>query len=277
MSKPEGDKGLVYVATGRRFVDEAAVSFRSAQRWMPEISAVIFTDEVAYARDKGFERIEGLAGVEHGFADKVGVLQRSPFTRSLFLDTDTFLCAPVPELWEILRRYDVAAVAAPMRETWPQPDLPSAFPEVNSGVIAWRQCEATDRLWQSWSRLYAEHRVRTGQTDDQPSLRRALYESEVHLWSLPPEYNFRTVFAGFAGRGPVKILHGRHADSEAVAQKLNAFQGCRVVFSGDRDLRPGRVIVLGGSLRFWLGLMSRWVGLREGLRDKLTAWWRGRG
>lgn len=267
-------RGVMYVATGRKFVEEAAASWRSWRAWMPGDPAVIFTDEEGLARELGFPRVEVLEGAEHGFADKVGVLERSPFEQTIFLDTDTRVCGAIGELWEILENWEMAAVAAPMRETWPQPDLPRAFPEVNSGVLVWKKCAATERVWEAWREFYADHRARTGQIDDQPALRRALYTTGVRLWSLPPEYNFRTVFAGFVGRGAVKILHGRHADFAAVERAINEPQGCRVVLPGDREMRPGRLVVLGGSGQKWVWLLTRWMGLREGLRDVLTRWWR---
>lgn len=274
VSEASGQCGVMYVATGKRFLREAAESRRSWEKWMPGYPVVVFTDEEKIARDLGFERVVVLDEVCHSFADKVGVLERSPFERTIFLDTDTRICGPLDELFQILDRWEVAAVAAPLRETWPQPDLPRAFPEVNSGVLVWRKGTETDRLWAEWGRLYAEHVARTGQTDDQPSLRRALYETGVRLWSLPPEYNFRTVLPGFAGRGAVKILHGRHRDFAAIEQEINGYQGCRLVVPGDRDLRPGRLMVLGGAGRKWIRLISGWFGLKEALRDTATKGWR---
>ena len=51
---------------------------------------------------------------------------------------------------------------------------------------------------------------------DQPSFRKALYESSLRLATLPPEYNCRLPFPGFL-HDPVRILHGRTTDPESCA------------------------------------------------------------
>jgi hypothetical protein len=63
-------------------------------------------------------------------------------------------------------------------------------------------------------------------TRDQHALRRALWQSPVSLYVIGPEYNYRTPYPGRLV-GPVKVLHGRCRDPEAVVASLNADIGPR--------------------------------------------------
>lgn len=171
------------------------------------------------------------------FADKIAPLAKTPFEQTVFLDTDTYLCGPVPELFELFERCDLAMAHAPMRVTG-KVEVPASFPECNSGVIAYNMNERTKSLFSNWERLYTEQLASTGQSDDQPALRRALWESEAQLAILPPEYNFRFALPSFAGREKVKILHGRHANMPKLAARLNRSGSPRVFLPRLREAGP---------------------------------------
>ncbi len=61
---------------------------------------------------------------------------------------------------------------------------------------------------------------------EQTALRRALWKSGLSLYILGPEFNYRTPFPGRVV-GPVKILHGRSSNNEALLERLNAHIGPR--------------------------------------------------
>lgn len=261
-------RGFIFVATGRRFVEEAILSRESLRRQMPSLPGILWTDVADESLRSVFDEVRLIENPQHSFADKVPPLLESPFEKTLFLDTDTQVCEPLDDLFVMLDRFDVLAAHAPMRVTWPQPEIPDGFVEINSGVLAWRKNERTALMFQKWLMFYRAHVEVTGQRDDQPALRRALYESDVRLGILPAEYNFRTVLPGFAGRGPVRILHGRGLES--VARRVNHFHGCRVVLPGDRDLSCSRLIVLSGWLRWPMALLQLAAAAGTILRERLT-------
>jgi hypothetical protein len=67
------------------------------------------------------------------------------------------------------------------------PDLPAAFPQLNTGVVAVRRTPRTRAVIERGREIYAanpHHR------HDQPALREAVYRSDVAVHALPPEYNF---------------------------------------------------------------------------------------
>lgn len=267
--------GFLYVATGSRFLAEATASALRVRELMPSVALAIASDREPEGDlfDHWFP-IENATG---SFADKIAPLAQTPFEETVFLDTDTYLCEPVPELFELLDRCDIALAHAPMRVTGSVP-VPASFPECNSGVIAYKTNEQTKAMFADWQMFYAEQLSSTGQSDDQPALRRALWESGIRLGVLPPEYNFRFVLPSFAGRGPVKILHGRHPDMSALSAEINASGSPRVFLPQLRDASPRRFRILSRPGRM-LGrcvaadaFCAKWLGkVWDGFRARCRA------
>ena len=209
-------RGIFYVATDAVSRAEAAVSARSVKLVWPDIPIAIATD--GPVESAWFDHID-IVPCEPDNIAKVRHITRSPFERTLFLDTDTYCLAPLPELFELLDRFDLAAAheAGRFSTRWKEgievfiqaPGIPTSFPELNSGVIAFRRQTNVSKVFERWLALVEQARAATvPHTQDQPAFRRALYESDLRIAVLPPEYNFRLVVSGFA-RGPIKLIHGR--------------------------------------------------------------------
>ncbi len=232
------NQGILYIATGERFREEAISSSCRVRQLMPKIPTGLASDQ--FPQGNLFSYSIPIERPQGSFADKIAPLAQTPFEETLFLDTDTYLCEAVPEIFEILQRYDIAMAHAPMRQTGPV-DVPASFPEFNSGVIAYRMNDRTRSLLENWARFYEEQVSRTGQIDDQPALRRALWYSDAKIAVLPPEYNFRFVLPAFAGRGKVKILHGRHPNLPNLEKLVNRSGSPRVFLPRLRDAIPRRL------------------------------------
>src|SRR5262245_17176068 len=104
-------RGIIYSATGERFVAEAVNSARSSLRFNP-VPHLIFCDAVPA------QKIEGVKFVPSEpcgdpFRDKIHSIRRLPFDQTIFLDTDTYVTANIDELFDLLNRFDVAAAHAP--------------------------------------------------------------------------------------------------------------------------------------------------------------------
>jgi hypothetical protein len=225
-------RGIIYIATGRKYVDEALSSARSVKAHMPDIQVSLFSDldtdemDTAGIVDSVFE----IAAVDHSCRDKIRPLLTTPFDKTLFLDTDTFVCEPVYDVFDLLDRFDIALAQAPDRYQYHLPHLPDCFTEFNSGVIAFRKNRRTIDLLASWEETFFRMLdVDEGSYRDQHSLRDAIYRSDARLFVLPPEYNFRTICPNYAGKNcQVKIIHGRHADFHKVSTRLNRSNDARV-------------------------------------------------
>ncbi len=97
----QDDRGLIYVATGRdRYLSEVEASVTSLRKHMPDLPVTVYSDTAS-------ERLAGLGVYQEridnpssSYLDKVVALQRSPYARTIFLDTDTWITAadrrPVP-------------------------------------------------------------------------------------------------------------------------------------------------------------------------------------
>ncbi len=225
-------RGVVFVATGEKFVDEALISVRSVKNQMPEISVCLFTDlnELVSSPPEGVDSVVRLTEVTKSCLDKMYPLVDTPYERTLFLDTDTYLCDRVDELFDVLDKYDIAAAHPPFRVQYQISDIPECFPEPNTGVILFRKSMAALDVLRRWPEEYkAQMASECKPHHDQHSFRAALYYSKARFLVLPHEYNFRSIGPNFAGKGSkVKIIHGRHASFEKVAARLNANLDYRV-------------------------------------------------
>jgi Nucleotide-diphospho-sugar transferase len=211
--------GVLYVACGRRYLEAAETSARSVRSVTPGISIAIATDEPA---PTGFDAVVPLSEPD-GYRAKVVGMLASPFERTLFLDADTYAAADVGELFRLLDAFDVAAAHAPNRVTLELDDVPDSFPELNTGVIAFRRTTAVERLLQAWLEEYDRLQPLHPRSEDQPAFRRALYAAtDVRVAVLPTEFNVRFGMAGFYNQR-ARILHGPgdEDDYRAVAALLN--------------------------------------------------------
>lgn len=222
--------GVLYVATGKQFVKEAAASAHSIRRYA-KWPTTLMTDAVEYARSLHvFTDVQEIQGyttrVKH--AVKIDGLLRMPYDQTLFLDTDTYVCADISDIFGVLDRYDIAMVHTPRRQTFASnTTVPAWFPEPNSGVIVARRSAEMLEFVARWRKIFDELFVDSGFYNDQISLRTALWTSNNILWYvLPCEYNFRTVVPGFAG-APVRIIHGRGKLAQQ-AHELNSARGMRI-------------------------------------------------
>lgn len=218
-------RGIVYCAQGQSYLAEALTSTRSSLRHNA-VPHLIFTDGEAP------EPIAGLAlrnqpPSGNPFADKISAMIEAPFERVLYLDTDTYVAADVTGIFDLLDRFDVAIAHAPGYLGCDDPEVPPAFYEFNSGVVAYRRTPDVLQLLADWRATYLAWfddppfpYAGRGLSKDQPALRRVLWRSRVALYVIGPEFNYRTVFPGRLV-GPVKIIHGRAEDYEALVREID--------------------------------------------------------
>ncbi len=194
---------LVFWLITEEYLDLARVSWESVERAMPETSGMILMDY-----DFGRRRHTGW------FVDSIRCLTQLlnrlvEDQRMLWLDADTYMVEPVPELWEMLDKYDLVAAHAPGRWTAPTVHaVPDCFPELNIGVVGMRNNVRVRKLWQAVYALQTRFPDIIGD-NDQAALREALWhDDEIRLGVLPSELNLRFNF-GVQLRGRAKILHGK--------------------------------------------------------------------
>jgi hypothetical protein len=246
--------GVLYIATGRRHLGEMLVSARSVRRHLPGVPIVLYTDQADLPAGV-FDEVRRLDQPRHSFIDKIAPLCETPFERTLFLDTDTLVCAPIFDVFEILDRADVALAHAPYRHDRPFV-TPNCFPELNTGVLAYRRTPEMIAMFRDWLRLYEKEVAETGRMDsDQPAFREALYRAPISFSVLPPEYNLRTVMPAAVGRCAVRIIHGRGPDMQELERWVNASHRIRLFLPSALQLTAGHFAILSRPGRFVGGLI----------------------
>jgi hypothetical protein len=187
-------QGVVYIASGDRYVEEAVYSAHSLRAHSPQLPIVLFSDrDVA---DSPFDEVRIVPTRHH--RPKVDYLSESPFERTLYLDSDTRVVRPLDEMFALLDRFDMAMAHcfARRRQQYVEkiPEyaaIPYSFPEMNSGVILYAMSAGSKNLFAAWREVYYRYQSVT-QGWDQPSLRVALWQTQLALATLPVEYNVRS-------------------------------------------------------------------------------------
>ena len=271
-------RGILYIATGRKSVEETLRSAATVRRYMPNLAMTLVSD-LAPGSDL-FEQHIPVDQPTFGPADKVDHIHRSPYDETLYLDSDTLLLADIRPLFELLQQFDFAAALSPYRAQFRVTQVPDAFPEYNSGVLLFRRCEVIAELFQKWSRNYHDQpsqkpewllpggkHIYGGDLPNQPALRRALYQSSVRIAALPPEYNCRINFPG-ALHTPVKLIHGRPDSAQKTAALLNRKTLPRVHL-----MQGGKLKVLDSSMpaKQTFSARLRWSFHQQGLWKTLRS------
>jgi hypothetical protein len=223
--------GVVYVATGQRYVEEARVAAASLRNTNPTIPVCLVTDSPG--ETNFWDELILVRNPAFGFRDKI-LMGLCPFERFLYLDTDTTVTGDLSDVFALLGRFDFIGHQLFEGHDCPLPDVPDAFPEFNGGVLGFRRSPALGDFFERWLARYDAYYAlnRAGHyhysnSSDQKSLRQTLYESGLRIAVLGPEYNFTPHHLVFAC-AQVRILHGRGRQSLVnLQQRLNAKLGNR--------------------------------------------------
>lgn len=220
--------GVLYIATGKKFIEEAVISAKSFKKFNKGIPVSIITNlKVDY---DCFDQCILINDPSYSFRDKVFNLENSPYEVTLFLDSDTYVCADISELFELSYKFDVALAHAPKRftenylnqYTFTNPKkITKAFPEFNTGVILYKKSKGFFEMIDLSKKLYDSYSNQVKKNlPDQIVFREATFLSDISIATLTPEYNCRTIFPTYI-EGELKIIHGRHKNYEKLANKLN--------------------------------------------------------
>lgn len=224
-------QGILYMVTGEHYIEEARLSAESAAVAMPNVGSAIATDAIDadldifdHVIEYEFERRE--IGGRSWLMNSTIPPDLSPFDRTLYLDSDTYIAGDVAEVFDLLDKFDLAMCPSPKR-TQVQV-LPEPWYRFNCGVIAYRDTTEVRSFLDRWNKIYRQHLQERVDPIDQPSFAEALAETELRWFNLPRQYNVRVPRRGQLSR-EAKIIHGRHpAGLEQVAKVLNRSHRHRV-------------------------------------------------
>lgn len=269
-TKPSGhhsaDRGILYFAKGDTFIKEAELSARQVTRVMPEYPISIVADREPDA--ECFDEVL-IDTSEFSKRNKPQAMRRTPYERTIYLDTDTYVQEPIDDLFDLLDEFDLAlrrnkgvCHIPETDETDPNADVPEGFPEFNSGVFPYRKTSAVRDLLREWERLcLPDH------TADQRSLRPALYNSSVRFTCLPNRYNCMYRNDNIVNKS-VKVFHGplvnresNRIDLREAVEKLNRSVDCRLyyVYGNTLFVNPSPTDLL----KPWLRIAHLWDIFRD--------------
>ena len=252
MSNSDTHRGIVYFAVGQKYLAEAVNSAQSVRQQMPDLPLAIFSD--VPAPPEVFTYRLPIAPDRVMKRQKMYALRNTPFQQTLYLDTDTYLTAPVYELFEMIDDgYSFAAALSPWwavsnlgdnNQKLREKQVPISFAKINSGLILYDNVPLVQNLFAKWDELYVAW---GNKGQDQDPLRVALYFSNLRWIPLPPAYNFRFPFPA-AIRGQIKVLHGRHPQRTQLSKVFNHTEEFRAfiphtfrlntLFIGEQTVKP---------------------------------------
>lgn len=99
------DRGAIYIATGEKYTALAAKSAQSLKTHCRELPAHIFSDcdTGSYGVFDSSTKIS-----DPHSRSKVDYIFKSPFQRTLYLDSDTWICEDIIHMFELLDHYEIA-------------------------------------------------------------------------------------------------------------------------------------------------------------------------
>jgi hypothetical protein len=237
---PKVPQGVLYVATGASYLAEARRSAQSVKSLHPELPVCVVTDQ-GIGPDAQFDIVLPVANLpptadEHFLARdrvayyrKIQPLLESPFERTIFLDSDTWVAVPLDDLYQLLDQFEILVTPAHVvydykfeRDEAPFSAIPAAFGYFNTGLLAFRKCPAVERFLQLWIENYRQHTAQFT-VNDQPAFRLTLFQDVVKFHVLPAHYNIVSwvPFIVPAG-GKIVMLHGRN---RWLQKWVNVFKG----------------------------------------------------
>lgn len=247
MSQKDLSDLFFFITNSRRHFDQAVISALRINELMPNHPIAMFiTDPLDWGKDElptePFKTRVKINAEEkftihnkwyltqnHLMEGALDCLNLMGVNKAIYLDCDTYMIDPVPELFDLLEGFEFAGAHAPGRKTAPTVyDIPMCFPEINIGVNPMVVNSKMTAFWGEVAEKHLAHLDVFGNNDQAP-LRQVLHEHRLtrefpSFYILPPEYNLRFHFA-FAVKGRVKILHGPQEYAPRVAELINENQG----------------------------------------------------
>lgn len=184
--------GVIFVATGQGYLELAQQAARSLRQTNPDLPVDLFTDLMDDLGNAVFDQVHPVPSTHPRV--KLECFAKARFDRVLFLDCDVLVLAPLAGLFDLADRFplslahDVRRRSDLIREGYMQ-QTPYAFPQMNSGVMVYRNDAEMAAFFAEWKRRFDAAGVKR----DQIVLKDLLWESDLRFYVLPPEFNLRRV------------------------------------------------------------------------------------
>jgi len=230
-------EGVVYIASGTEYIEQAKISAESLKEHTDYPVTLVCDRSVSECY---FDSVISKPDFDYHYGDSVLKIPELPYDKTLLLDTDTVVCGDVSDIFSVVDGFDIAASTIADNEFTLSDTVPTSFPEYNTGVVAFSK-ETTESFISDWKSRYEKH-LQDGIRMNQPSFREALYQSELRIATLPTEYNCRVNFGGYL-TDIVRIIHGRIQNPDDIIAELNKTNQPRIFYSTESGLVVRKVNV----------------------------------
>jgi len=230
-------KGFLYTAYGKAHVGEAIKSVESLKKVHPESHVTLVTTGTA-GRGYDFGQFNRVITSPHLFSEFLGgKVERmySFYNKTIYLDTDTYICKSLDPLFDLLGPYDIVVCPDPGEVEINGLVAPS------TGVMAFDSNVRVERLFDLYRTYYFEKELWKAhpgrkQRTDQPAFAQALRDSNAKALWVPCNWNFRYRFWTHLHKGPVRVIHGLDCNYEDIQNLANAILDSRVWNPGTKEI-----------------------------------------
>ncbi|MEL6582446.1 MAG: putative nucleotide-diphospho-sugar transferase [Pseudomonadota bacterium] len=210
MADPNVSNGILFIATGADYLRIAERGAKTAKAMMPNLPVDLITDGLHPVEEGVFDDVRIGSG-ETGPRARLRWLKETRFDRTLHVDADVTFVDDLQDVFRLLDKYELAVAQDQSRNAIGncQPlehNLPDSFPQFNCGVIAYRSTPPVMLFFEDWNRMYHERE----DPRDQPTFRLLVWQSDLRVGVLPPEYNLMNLAllnAWSAEHASPRLLH----------------------------------------------------------------------
>ena len=204
-------KGFIYIANTEKFKSEALKSSKSLKRFTSYPICILLTNDLIDDEiNETFDDVIVNSELKnYTYFSKVIGMMNTPYDRTVFLDSDTFVCSDLDDLFDLLDYFDFSTTIEQKKHTSKLNNLSlkNIFPEFNTGVIVFKKNKIMKSIFDDWLSISLESNIKM----DMPFFREAVIKNidKVNFSILPDEYNLHGFSTFLIIYGEVKVIHER--------------------------------------------------------------------
>lgn len=176
--------GVIYTASGKRYVAEAIYSAKTLKRHNKRLKATLFTSDKGI-KSRYFDEIIFQPPVKHPQKYKIENMLNSPYEYTLYLDSDTEIKDKIEELFDFLLIYDMGLTNR-VKCSWGNPVKYIDFIDeecYNGGFLLFKKMESVNNFLKAWfdkMLLNEDDQIRPGTpTGDQQPLNDLIFKENL--------------------------------------------------------------------------------------------------
>ncbi len=198
-------EGLIYCAVGDKYLKNAEISYRSALNINNKLHAAVYSNIPADRKlwDMVIEAKTNFhTDANNVMQYKLDAIISTPYEKTIYLDSDTVVLFDINQLFKLLDKFDIVLCHGHARnerynmilqarsvnnDPLFSDKIPNCFAPVQGGLIVYNKKTTLDFFQHVHSAFLSK-----GYFDDQAIIRELLWESNLRLYILPPEFNFNS-------------------------------------------------------------------------------------